>query len=164
MSETTPQTVESQKGEVLKSEIEPRATVPRATVTHRYTDERKALADKADEANPEYKHVYKGPNATAEEIRRHRLKPVKWEDIDGKDTPKEQVGADVFFRGDQLFAQPRDDYEQTKLQGEEISKELVQQSMQESQDYNPDHPEHEDWALAEATRTPRSTDELRKRR
>lgn len=151
-------------GKVLKSELEPRAKVPRATVTLRYTDERKALADEADTANPKFKHVYKGPNASAEELARHKLQPVKYDEMGREDLDTRLAGQTVVFRGDTLHRQLRDEYDETKLRGETISKDLVQQSMQDTQEYEAGNPAHEQWRMGEEQRDMRSVDELNKRR
>lgn len=135
------------------TKVEPREEVPDVDVIIRHTDERKALADLADERNPKFRHVYKSAGTSSSDMFRHKLEVVKHSDL-YDDSPKALEGVDACHRGDILCRQPVEEYERVKQSGESLSRQLVEQSMK-TPDGVPD------WEIGKETRQPRSVDDLK---
>jgi hypothetical protein len=136
--------------------VEARQPIPNVGVLLAHTDERKAKADYAGEQEPGHKHVYKDSNVTEADKFRHGLEPVKHKDI-YPDCPDNLADLEVRDRGDILCRQSKDEYQRTKQAGENLSRQLVEQSMQKSDD-----PDAEEWTLGNETRKKRDPKELRK--
>jgi hypothetical protein len=134
--------------------VEPRVEAPDVEVDIMHVDERKALQDEADEKFPDRKHTYKGMNASDDDLYRHELEPVHWEDI-RPDCPAKMKGKSVRFRGDVLHRLPRELHEKQKRRGEALSSQLVERSMKQG-----GNKDGKKWKMNRRVRNPRDPAEL----
>jgi hypothetical protein len=102
--------------------VEPAVTV---RMSHA-VDKRVQVQERFNAEFPEYVHVWESKDTPVEELELNGRQHVRWE---GKGVSEALKGKLVSVRSDVLCRQRREDFEEPRKEGEETSRQLVDQSM-----------------------------------
>jgi len=111
------------------NESEPRVVEPAVTVKTSTlgTDKRKEIASRFDAENPGYVHVWMDADTPEEDLAIGEYQKVAWAKDDG--VAAALIGKPVRVRRDVLCKIKKESFNAPRREGEELSRQLVEQSM-----------------------------------
>lgn len=100
-----------------------RKVAPTANVSRRHIDKRKQQLDELDAKNPDFVHSYHDPRVLTSPDFQWELEAKSQEVVTG------EGGKPVHHKGDPIVRRPRKLVEEERIEGEELSKEQLEEAV-----------------------------------